>query len=51
MTALTEKDIARIQALLLEIRQESVRPQRRKYRIWNLCDKVSIIIRKSQKKK
>jgi len=49
MITLKESDVRRIQALLREIRLESIRPERRKYRIWNLCDKVSLIIKKSIK--
>ena len=49
MITLTEKDLLRIQTLLREIRQESMRVDRRKYRIYNLCDKVSVIIRKAEK--
>lgn len=49
MITLTEKDLLRIQTLLREIRQESMRVEKRKYRIYNLCDKVSVIIRKAEK--
>ena len=49
MITLTEKDLLRIQTLLREIRQESMRVNRRKYRIYNLCDKVSVILKKSEK--
>jgi len=47
---MTASELRRLFACLESIRAESLKPKQRKYRIYNLCDRAALILKKVKKR-
>ena len=49
MYQLTDKQALRLFKCLGDIRTESLKQRQRKYRIYNLCDRAALVLKKAKK--
>lgn len=50
MHGMTDREMERLFKCLTDIRTESLKPRQRKYRIYNLCDRATLILKKALKR-